>query len=139
MMVSLKLPAALAFLDTMDFKGQVHAERLYQVLIVGAGAVGFLHGYVEQNFAVTFAYWLVASVIAGLLTVPGWPWLYMRHPVQWLKELPPDDDADGDGGGEAEGEFEERREREREEKKRRKEERRAAAAGGAAANPAIRK
>ena len=32
--------------------------------------------------------WLAASLLAGLLTVPGWPALYRRDAVSWLERLP---------------------------------------------------
>lgn len=103
-----------------DFKGQLLAERLYQIIIAVVSVsrarcwfpvhsrrrlpdiaiqhtvyrghvlqvVGFIHGYVEQSFKVTFTYWLIASLVAALLTVPGWTVLYHRHPVKWLDKLP---------------------------------------------------
>ena len=36
----------------------------------------------------TFNYWLGATIFAGILTIPGWPWLYQKNPVNWLKEIP---------------------------------------------------
>ena len=97
---------AFAAIDVVDFRGQLRAERAYQVLIVGAAAVGFVHGFLRDSFDVTFYYWLAASLLAGLLTVPGWPWLYRRDPVKWLEALPAAEDADGDDddeGGDDEG------------------------------------
>jgi hypothetical protein len=43
---------------------------------------------VSQTFAATFYRWLASSLLAGLLAVPGWPVLYRRDPVEWLKRLP---------------------------------------------------
>lgn len=37
---------------------------------------------------ITFRYWLGSTIFSALLTIPGWPWLYQKHPVKWLKELP---------------------------------------------------
>jgi hypothetical protein len=100
--------------DYMDFKGQVDAERTYQVLIVlpsvrsrlrgstsplhsghstplpppfsSLQLVGFVHGYILQSFEVTFYYWLAASLLAGVLCVPSWPWLWHRDPVVWADD-----------------------------------------------------
>jgi hypothetical protein len=48
--------------------------------------VGFVHGHIEQRFLVTFYWWLGASLLAGLLTIPSWPCLFQRHPVVWADE-----------------------------------------------------
>jgi hypothetical protein len=48
--------------------------------------VGFVHGYFEQSFMITFYYWLAASVLAGVLCVPAWPWLWHRDPVMWADD-----------------------------------------------------
>ena len=84
----------LAFLDTQDFVGQVHAERFYQVTIAAAGAVGFLHGWAAQSFAISFYYWAAASLVAAVVSVPGWPWLFRRHGVQWLERVPAEDELE---------------------------------------------
>lgn len=56
-----------------------------------AQILGFVHGYLAADFTVTFWWWLAASVVAGVLTVPSWPCLFQRHKVVW---------ADQDGEGE---------------------------------------
>ena len=48
--------------------------------------VGFVHGYLRQSFEITFYYWLAASVLAGVLCVPSWPWLWNRDPVIWADD-----------------------------------------------------
>ena len=79
---------AVAAVDVIDFSGQLRAERVYQALLLAAAAAGFAHGFATQSFAATFYWWLAASLLAGLLTVPGWPALYRRDAVAWLERLP---------------------------------------------------
>ena len=103
------LPSFLAFLDVQDFRGQQRAEVAYEALLACAGVAGFAHGYATQSFATTFAYWLAAAAVAFAVTVPGWPWLFQRHPVAWLAELPAADrdEEEEEEEGEADGEEEE--------------------------------
>ena len=51
-----------------------------------AQIVGFFHGYAERDFVVTFYWWLGASLLAGVLTIPSWPCLYQRHKVVWADQ-----------------------------------------------------
>lgn len=46
----------------------------------------------------TFYWWLAASLVAGVLTVPSWGCLFRRHPVSWADEGAPE----ADGGEEKE-------------------------------------
>jgi hypothetical protein len=47
--------------------------------------------------------WLAASLLAGLLTVPGWPALYRRDALSWLERLPTaEEDAAADAAAEEE-------------------------------------
>ncbi|KAE8612917.1 hypothetical protein XENTR_v10013040 [Xenopus tropicalis] len=67
----------------MDFKGQKLAEQIFQGIILFSAVLGFLYGYVIEQFG-----WTVYIVIAGfavscLLTLPPWP-MYRRHPLKWL-------------------------------------------------------
>ena len=83
---------AVAAVDVIDFRGQLRAERVYQALVLAAAAAGFAHGFATQSFAATFYWWLASSLLAGLLAVPGWPVLYRRDPVEWLKRLPTEEE-----------------------------------------------
>ena len=92
---------AVAAVDVIDFSGQLRAERVYQALLLAAAAAGFAHGFATQSFAATFYWWLAASLLAGLLTVPGWPALYRRDAVAWLERLPTaEEDAAADAAAE---------------------------------------
>lgn len=107
----------IPFQDYMDFKGQVDAERWYQIIIVVPSVraaspftmladralvtphppalpppahppqvIGFVHGYLLQSFETTFAYWAVGSLLAAVLCIPSWPWLWHRDPVVWADD-----------------------------------------------------
>ncbi|XP_004411523.1 PREDICTED: signal peptidase complex subunit 1 [Odobenus rosmarus divergens] len=67
----------------MDYKGQKLAEQMFQGIILSSAIVGFIYGYVAEQFG-----WTVYIVMAGfafscLLTLPPWP-IYRRHPLKWL-------------------------------------------------------
>ena len=55
----------------MDFKGQFYCERTFQVLVILFGLVGFIYGYLQQDFRLTF-YFLASGgglcAIVRLLT-----------------------------------------------------------------------
>ncbi|XP_007950282.1 signal peptidase complex subunit 1 [Orycteropus afer afer] len=67
----------------MDYRGQKLAEQMFQGIILFSAIVGFIYGYVAEQFG-----WTVYIVMAGfafscLLTLPPWP-IYRRHPLKWL-------------------------------------------------------
>ncbi|XP_054451249.1 signal peptidase complex subunit 1 [Pteronotus mesoamericanus] len=67
----------------MDYKGQKLAEQMFQGIILFSAIIGFIYGYVAEQFG-----WTVYIVMAGfafscLLTLPPWP-IYRRHPLKWL-------------------------------------------------------
>ncbi|CAH2313296.1 signal peptidase complex subunit 1 [Pelobates cultripes] len=67
----------------MDYKGQKLAEQIFQGIILFSAVVGFIYGYLIEQFG-----WTVYIVIAGfalscLLTLPPWP-VYRRNPLKWL-------------------------------------------------------
>ncbi|XP_020030840.2 signal peptidase complex subunit 1 [Castor canadensis] len=72
-----------SFPTQMDYKGQKLAEQMFQGIILFSAIVGFIYGYVAEQFG-----WTVYIVMAGfafscLLTLPPWP-IYRRHPLKWL-------------------------------------------------------
>ncbi|KAK7819778.1 hypothetical protein U0070_012384 [Myodes glareolus] len=81
----------------MDYKGQKLAEQMFQGIILFSAVVGFIYGYVAEQFG-----WTVYIVMAGfafscLLTLPPWP-IYRRHPLKWLpvQDLGTEDKKSGD-------------------------------------------
>ncbi|XP_068107976.1 signal peptidase complex subunit 1 [Hyperolius riggenbachi] len=70
----------------MDYKGQKLAEQIFQGIIIFSAIIGFIYGYIIEQFG-----WTVYIVIAGfgvscLLTLPPWP-MYRRNPLKWLPSL----------------------------------------------------
>ncbi|XP_021490880.1 signal peptidase complex subunit 1 [Meriones unguiculatus] len=81
----------------MDYKGQKLAEQMFQGIILFSAIVGFIYGYVAEQFG-----WTVYIVMAGfafscLLTLPPWP-IYRRHPLKWLpvQDVGTEDKKSGD-------------------------------------------
>lgn len=44
--------------------------------------IGFVYGYVEQSFWLTFLCCAGGMLLSMLLCVPDWPW-FNRHPLAW--------------------------------------------------------
>lgn len=53
----------------MDYKGQALAENLFYWIILCFGAVGWVIGYVQQDFAVVFYAWLVGVVLSVIVSL----------------------------------------------------------------------
>jgi len=68
----------------MDYEGQKCAERLFQGIIGVFAIVGFVWGYVCQQFSQTVFILAAGFVMSCLLTLPPWP-MYRRNPLPWLK------------------------------------------------------
>mmetsp|Transcript_24303 Transcript_24303/g.67375 ORF Transcript_24303/g.67375 Transcript_24303/m.67375 type:complete len:81 (-) Transcript_24303:304-546(-) len=73
----------------MDYEGQKLAEMLFYIIICLFGGVGWVLGYLQQDFTIVFQAWLVGVVISVILCVPDWPF-FNRHPVKWLDSVPSD-------------------------------------------------
>uniref|UniRef100_A0A7S2ND54 Signal peptidase complex subunit 1 n=1 Tax=Alexandrium andersonii TaxID=327968 RepID=A0A7S2ND54_9DINO len=70
-----------------DFIGQKQAYNLQFYAIWLSGIIGFIHGYIEQRFLLTF-YWIFgATMLVTVLCLPAWP-IWNRNPVDWLEPLP---------------------------------------------------
>jgi len=74
----------LPFPTHIDFEGQHLAERIFQVLIVAFGVVGFAWGYLAQQFSLTVYTLGVGFAISCLIVLPPWPF-YRRHSLNWYK------------------------------------------------------
>jgi signal peptidase complex subunit 1 len=51
----------------MDYEGQRLSELLFQWIICGFGAVGWVIGYIHQDFHLTFYVWLVGVTISVIV------------------------------------------------------------------------
>eukprot|EP00934_Nitzschia_sp_Nitz4_P007623 Nitzschia sp. Nitz4//scaffold112_size70979//25676//26000//NITZ4_005899-RA/size70979-augustus-gene-0.82-mRNA-1//1//CDS//3329533256//7613//frame0 len=71
----------------MDFKGQQLAELIFYWVILAFGAIGWVIGFVQQDFAIVFKCWLAGVGLSVVLCVPDWPF-YNRNPVKWLESVP---------------------------------------------------
>lgn len=71
----------------MDYEGQKLCENLFYYIILLFGGVGWIYGYIHQDFVYVFYAWSVGMVISVVLCVPDWPF-YNRHPVKWLDSVP---------------------------------------------------
>jgi len=79
--------------NCMDFKGQLHCERAFQITVVAFGIVGFIVGYLQQEFRLTFYFLATGGGISAVLCLPDWPW-WNRHPLEWREA--PDEEEDED-------------------------------------------
>jgi len=68
----------------MDYDGQNKSEKLSHIIVVLFGAVGWVVGYINQQFSHTVIALTIGVALATLLTVPPWP-MYRRKPLQWRK------------------------------------------------------
>mmetsp|Transcript_13403 Transcript_13403/g.20119 ORF Transcript_13403/g.20119 Transcript_13403/m.20119 type:complete len:92 (-) Transcript_13403:328-603(-) len=71
----------------MDYEGQKLCENLFYWMIILFGAVGWVYGYIEQDFVYVFYAWGVGMILSIIICVPDWPW-FNRHPVKWLDSVP---------------------------------------------------
>ena len=68
---------------TMDFHGQVLAERMYQIILVMAGIIAFVAGYTSGSFDTMAHVFFCGLIVAVILCVPDWNY-FNQHPVKWL-------------------------------------------------------
>ncbi|XP_039209831.1 signal peptidase complex subunit 1 [Crotalus tigris] len=67
----------------MDYKGQKLAEQIFQGIILFSAVVGFIYGYITEQFGWTVYIVMAGFAISCLLTLPPWP-IYRRNPLKWL-------------------------------------------------------
>jgi signal peptidase complex subunit 1 len=51
----------------VDFEGQKLAEQIFYVIILAFGGVGWIVGYLRQDFTVVFQCWLVGVVLSVIV------------------------------------------------------------------------
>jgi signal peptidase complex subunit 1 len=52
----------------MDYEGQKLAELLFYWIILSFGAVGWVIGYIQQDFFIVFQAWLVGVLISVVVS-----------------------------------------------------------------------
>jgi len=55
--------------STMDYEGQKLCENLFYWIIIIFGAIGWVYGYMEQDFVHVFYAWSVGMVISVIVSV----------------------------------------------------------------------
>lgn len=70
----------------MDFQGQRLAEQLFQYIILLFGVVGFIWGYICEQFSQTVYILGAGFLLACLLVLPPWG-MYRRHNLEWQKPV----------------------------------------------------
>jgi signal peptidase complex subunit 1 len=71
----------------MDYEGQKLCENLFYWIIIIFGAIGWVYGYMEQDFVHVFYAWGVGMILSIIICVPDWPW-FNKHPIKWLDSVP---------------------------------------------------
>ncbi|XP_033097779.1 signal peptidase complex subunit 1-like [Anneissia japonica] len=69
----------------MDFKGQQLAEQVFQAIIILFAVVGFIWGYLVQQFVQTVYMVGAGFILSCILTLPPWP-MFRRNPLPWQKK-----------------------------------------------------
>merc|ERR1712003_89398 len=77
----------------VDFHGQFRAERIFQVLLVLAGAIGWLYGFFTESMQNSMIVLGGGLAVSSLLTLP--PWWFLRpqeKALKWADELDEEDE-----------------------------------------------
>ncbi|CAJ0578304.1 unnamed protein product, partial [Mesorhabditis spiculigera] len=81
------LPPFLRKISTHhDFPGQRLAERVFQVIVVISGIIGFIVGYYTQQLSHSVYIVFIGSAIASLVVLPPWP-CFRKQPLPWQKPI----------------------------------------------------
>jgi len=102
------------FNGQMDFEGQKRAYYFMLYTIWAFGFVGFTHGFIVQQFVITY-YWIgVGTLIATVVTLPAWPH-FLTNRIAWKE--PPEEEQVGDEEEEEEEEKPKKKKKEKKESK----------------------
>merc|ERR1712098_734155 len=77
----------------MDFVGQSNAKTAMYIIIYGFTIVGFILGYREGRFGLTFRWSFSGYLLANALCFLSWP-MWNRHPVQFQPATEVEEDED---------------------------------------------
>ena len=53
----------------MDYEGQKLAELLFYYIILSCGGVGWILGYMRQDFTIVFQLWLVGVIVSVIVRI----------------------------------------------------------------------
>jgi signal peptidase complex subunit 1 len=56
----------------VDFEGQKLAEQIFYVVIIAFGGVGWVVGFLQQDFTIVFQAWLVGVILSVIVGSPPW-------------------------------------------------------------------
>ncbi|KAF5904536.1 signal peptidase complex subunit 1 [Clarias magur] len=70
-----------------DYKGQKLAEQIFQGVILVSAIIGFIYGFIIEQFGWTVYIMLAGFAVSCLLTLPPWP-MYRRNPLTWQPAVP---------------------------------------------------
>ena len=54
---------------TMDYEGQKLAELLFYYIILSCGGVGWILGYIRQDFTIVFQIWLIGVIVSVIVRI----------------------------------------------------------------------
>jgi len=76
----------------VDFHGQQRAERIFQVILVLAGCIGWLYGFFTQSMQNGMIVLGGGLAVSSVLTIPPWGFLRPQEKqLKWVNELDEDD------------------------------------------------
>lgn len=52
----------------MDYEGQKLAELIFYWIILASGGIGWVIGYIQQDFTIVFQVWLVGVVLSVIVS-----------------------------------------------------------------------
>lgn len=82
---------------SLDFRGQLLAEKLYEYIILGGTAGGWIVGLIFQRLSFCIYAWLASVLIASVIVLPPWPW-YRRNLIKWAEPVPMTVECDASAG-----------------------------------------
>jgi len=60
------------------------------MMVMIFGLLGFLVGYLQQDFRMTFYFLATGGGTSAVICLPDWPW-WNRHPLKWLEVVEEDE------------------------------------------------
>ncbi|CAG5096454.1 Oidioi.mRNA.OKI2018_I69.XSR.g14624.t1.cds [Oikopleura dioica] len=76
----------------VDYKGQARAEKMFQVILVLSGVIGWIYGFLTESMQNGMIVLGGGAALSSLLTIPPWFWLRPQEKeLKWHEELDEDD------------------------------------------------